>query len=145
MRVLKVISALFLAGCAAAFLWVALVPQSATEIGHSLDDPTPLLGCYFYGRAEIQLSKNYADFNEERVPISFGLSKNLEQVLYPSRYPWVDVKQSTFRFRDDRFELLDLQQDSQGEWAIELWTSDYLESGDPQDLRSVVFRRGDCG
>ena len=144
MGALKLIVPIFVVGCVAVFLWSLLVPQSAEEIGHALDDPTALLGCYSNGRAEIRLSKNQAEFNKERVPISFGTRKTLQEVLYPSRYPWVDVKQVTFRFKKDRFELLDIQQDEGGEWSIEVWSADYLETGNPADLQPVIFRRGTC-
>ena len=144
MGVLKLIVPLWAVGCVALLLWTLLVPQSAEEIGHALDDPTPLLGCYFNGRAKVRLSKDHAEFNGERVPISFGTRKTQNEVFYPSRYPWVDVKQGTFRFKNDRFELLDLEQDEGGEWSFEVWTTDYLETADPEDLKSVIFRRGTC-
>ena len=135
---------LFVIGCVAAFLWGLLVPQSAQQIGHALDDPTPLLGCYSHRDAKIGLFKDHAEFNGDRVPVSFGSRKTQREVLYPSRYPWVDVRQGTFRFKTDRFELLDLQQDESGEWSIQVYTTDYLETGDPEDLDSVIFRRGAC-
>tara|TARA_R110000824_G_scaffold256634_1_gene445693 strand:+ start:52189 stop:52626 length:438 start_codon:yes stop_codon:yes gene_type:complete len=145
MSLLQVSGSAFLAACVAAFLWVLLVPKSADEVGFLIDDPSYLTGCYSNGGAEIRLTPKHAEFNGTAVPISFGMRKTLREVVYPSRFPWFDIAQGKFRFKNDRFDLLNLQKDKSGLWSLEIWQADYLDTGKPEDLKTVIFRKHDCG
>jgi hypothetical protein len=128
----------------AGFLWVLLVPQEAEDIGHPLDDPQSLLGCYLAGDTQIRLEEDWAEFDGVKVPISFGMRKALREVLYPERFPWFDPAKGAFRFKSDRFELIDIEQDDSGVWFLQIWNSTYLDSGRPEDLSCTRFVRADC-
>lgn len=120
------------------------MPEPAEDIGFENEAPSYLFGCYKYGESQIELGPDFATFNEAQVRISYGLRKEIREVFYPQSYPWFTTSTESFVFKDDRFDLVDLIQDDDGTWTIQVWKSDYLLSKHPADLDTVYFRRASC-
>jgi hypothetical protein len=140
----KLVGGAFLAVCVALYAWVLFIPQRATDIGFGIDDPSYLFGCYAAGDAEIRLYRDHADFGGDLVPISYGMRKSLGEVIYPERFPWFDAETGQFRFRSDRFDLLNLEQDAEGIWRLRIWQSRYLDTSRTDDLVETTFEKGGC-
>ena len=126
------------------FLWENFSPRDEDEIGFEIDNPGYLFGCYFYGDSEIVLQRDSALFNGRRVPIKYSSDKTLREIIYPETYPWINLSDGNFVLKNDRFALIDLIEDDDNVWTIQIETSDYLRSNDPEDLATVYFERGDC-
>jgi len=126
------------------FLCGIFFPKDADEIGFEIDNPGYLFGCYFYGNSEIVLQRDSALFNGRRVPIKYSSDKTLREIIYPETYPWINLSDGNFVLKNDRFALIDLIEDDDNVWTIQIETSDYLRSNDPEDLAIVYFERGDC-
>ncbi len=125
-------------------VWMILDPPEAEEIGFPIDEPEYLFGCYYHGQSEIRLELSQATFNGTKVPISYGMRKTLREVFYPQAYPWFDVDDQRFKFRNDRFELIDIKKNRDGELYLQIWNATYLRSADPNDLKAVKFNREAC-
>lgn len=143
-RIKTTIGALLFLGLAVVFMWRVLVPRTAEELGHENENPGYLFGCYNYGASQIILGPDYAYFNGQKIRVTYGLEKTLKEVFYPQSYPWFTASTESFVFKNDRFGLVDLIQDDDGTWTIQVWKSDYLSSKDPADLDTVYFERALC-
>lgn len=140
----KLVGGAFLTVFVAVYAWVLLVPKRAAEIGFGIDDPSYLFGCYAAGDTEVMLYRDHAYFGGDLVPISYGMRKTLREVIYPERFPWFNAETGQFRFRSDRFDLLNLQQDAEGIWRLEIWQARYLDTSRTEDLVRTAFEKDAC-